>query len=469
MPRLSLPSIRVLVRAKPLKDGSFPLCLQVNYKGQSEYRLSITVPSLTSFDKNRQRIKSSVPNSKKLNEEIVSVLNRVEDYRRKLDDSGVEYTHRSLLDCLRGGSSSSSSSDVPVHSVPLISEVFGSFIVGKRDGSMRQYNTVVNHLKKCFGGDVEFRSLAGCGDKVISYVANMGWADSYARIFYALFNAVWDYALDEGIVDVPFPVSKRVTKRFNRNGRRMQFLNESQLDYLEERYLFSCLRNAANVYCSDKVSSGTSHMRPDFLYSDEEIIKRGSRSWVLGLAAIMIRLSGLAPIDMGYFRLEDLHDRGTYWHIYGNRKKTGYPFNFTLSKNSINNALLLPYIRTAHLRNGLLFNILRFDGEKTVVDLSDEVSVAGKLRTFGNLINEKLRDIWKEFNKEFERRGMLLIPENTPFYGMRHSYASKYLAHSDNLLGLATTMGKSVSGLSQYVHAIQEESVLVGINKKIGF
>ena len=468
MPRLSLPSVRVLVRAKPLKDGSYPLCIQVNYKGQSEYRLSISVPSLSSFDKNRQRIKSSVPNSKKLNEEIVSVLGRLDDYRRELDDAGVEYTHRSLLDCLRGGSSSSSSVPV-VHSVPLISEVFGSFIVGKRDGSMRQYGTIVNHLKSCFGGDVEFSSMAGCGDKIVSYVAGKGWADSYARIFYSLFNAVWDYALDEGIVDVPFPVSKRVTKRLCRNGRRKEFLNESQLDYLEERYLFSCLRNAANVYCSDKVSSGTSQMKPDFLYSDEEIIKRGCRSWVLGLAAIMTRFSGLAPIDMGHFRLEDLHDRGTYWHIYGNRKKTGIPYNFTLTKNSINNALLLPYIRTAHLRNGLLFNILRFEGEDKVVDLSDEVSVAGKLRTFGNLINSKLRDIWKEFNVEFERRGMVLIPEDTPFYGMRHSYASKYLAHSDNLLGLATTMGKSISGLSQYVHSIQEESVLVDINKKIGF
>ena len=98
MPKLSSPSFKVVIKSKPLSDGTYPVRLQSNWHGQSEVSLGISLSSPSDFDKVRQRVRKSVRNSAVFNRIIEQKLLIVnQDYMSKLSSGVTVFTHRVAL------------------------------------------------------------------------------------------------------------------------------------------------------------------------------------------------------------------------------------------------------------------------------------------------------------------------------------------------------------------------------------
>ena len=463
MPRLSQPTFRCIVRSKPSSDGQYPVRLQVNYKGQSELSLGISVPSPSLFDKARQLVKKSCPNSKMLNQVIQSKKSELEKARLVLDATGETYSHRELV--------SSVKKPMTVEDVDrsTFSYLFKDFTLDKRYGASCQYKTVLKHLISVYG-DVRMDSVDG--RLFMRYAESKGWSPAYRKTVLALWRAVHEHGIEGGVLSKPFSITKKMVAKLPKPVERYTFLSERQLDYLFQEYLIDvCGANGAEIAVKRKVVKNMT-MNPEFIMSFDEITKRGSRTWVMGMYIAMVLLKGLAPVDMAKMRVEDLVEevdaetRKLCWTYEGSRSKTGVAFKFPVMQTSLAKAVLIPFIKTAHKRNGLLFNILRSEFEDKVVDLRDEKSVRSKLDTFFNCINPKLKSLWKEFNAGLKDK-TLTFDEDLTMYSGRHSFACKFVNHSSSLGVLGTVMGRSINTLGVYVHKIKESQTLMDEIKKL--
>lgn len=467
MPRLTQPQFKAIAKTRALSDGSFAIRMRCQWKGQSQVSLGFSVPSLSDFDSKRGMVRKSCVNSSMFNKIIQSALLKCQQHYLSLVSSGTPFDSSVLLSCLREELTPDSCSG------NTLSEVFCRYLSGKREGSKRQYRTVLSHLIKVYG-DVDI-TLVRDGKRLWAYVEGLDWTDNTKRTFYALANAVFEWCREEEGVGCEFPIPKRQYKKIRRNVGRLTYLNSKQFEWLYTRYCIANIVDGAEYSVFRQVSKSNGYGRKFvFSRSDDEIIERSVRnpSWAASMYLAMVLFWGLAPVDMALLRLSDLKeefiDGMPCWYVRGLRCKTGVSYNFPIIRNAFSESILLPYIRTAHKRGGYLFNIIRTEKEAKVVDVSDELSMRRKMMAFSNIINPMLKDLWMRMNEETKGIGVVDV-EKTSLYSARHTFASLFLARDGSLGGLATGMGRSINTLGVYVHQINETSVMMEEAAKMDF
>lgn len=478
MPRLSSPSFKVVIKGKALSDGTYPIRIQSNWHGQSEVGLGISLPSLSDFDKARQRVRKTVPNHQLINQTIEQRLLVVrQDYLSKVASGVTDFTAKGLLDCLR-------SESVPVDN-SLVSSCFDHVMNGKCFGTSNFYKVTKNHVIRCYG-DVPMRTITD-GEKFMSYLRGRGLKESTMRTVATLFGAVWADAVERHLIpyDVEFPIKKSVIKRLSRNSSLL-FLNEYQLELLYEHYLMSVLelRNAGDIIVANEVmkkmnSTLRSHHDLEFKLSYEEIIKRGSMTWAEAIFGCMVFCGGASPIDLGKMKLgegfkEVIIGGKRYWKVSGLRSKTNKPFNRNIPVNALTSAFLLPFINTAASRGGYVFNVMRL-GSDDDKDLSDNRNQRIRMDAFSNLINPKLKELWDVLNEKIKHENSLrhskkgLIDTGCTIYSARHCFGTVHLSRSGNIHALCSEMGRSASGITTYIHQLTDDEKLAEDSEKLGF
>lgn len=478
MPRLSSPSFKVVIKGKALSDGTYPIRIQSNWHGQSEVGLGISLPSLSDFDKARQRVRKTVPNHQLINQTIEQRLLVVrQDYLSKVASGVTDFTAKGLLDCLR-------SESVPVDN-SLVSSCFDHVMNGKGFGTSNFYKVTKNHVIRCYG-DVPMRTITD-GEKFMSYLRGRGLKESTMRTVATLFGAVWSDAVERHLIhsDVEFPIKKSVIKRLSRNSSLL-FLNEYQLELLYEHYLMSVLelRNAGDIIVANEVmkkmnSTLRSHHDLEFKLSYEEIIKRGSMTWAEAIFGCMVFCGGASPIDLGKMKLgegfkEVIIGGKRYWKVSGLRSKTNKPFNRNIPVNALTSAFLLPFINTAASRGGYVFNVMRL-GSDDDKDLSDKRNQRIRMDAFSNLINPKLKELWDVLNEKIKHENSLrhskkgLIDTGCTIYSARHCFGTVHLSRSGNIHALCSEMGRSASGITTYIHQLTDDEKLAEDSEKLGF
>lgn len=470
MPRLSSPSFKVVVKRKVLGDGSYPVRIQSNWLGQSEVGLGFSIPSLSHFDKARQRVKKSCPNHDLFNTIIEQKLAIVrKDYLTKLESGINVFTAKGLLDCLRAGG-------IVANDKRLVSSCFEACCRSRSItlGTQRYYGTVKRHVIKCYG-DVPMSEIID-GQKYLSYLDGLGVGDATKRINITTFRAVWEYAVENDLIpfSCPFPIKKSVIKRFNRTPR-VQFLTDGQLSSLVAYYLGLVLKPE---YVSWMFGSWSLTEKKQFnledavALTDEQMVSRskwgdGERYSIM-MYLIMSIFGGLSPVDLGKMKVGDLKkfrdkDGDWSWCCDGNRTKTGTEFHPLCKVNCLSELLFEPFIRTAHLREGYLFNILYEEG----IDLSEKYYERSRMNVFSGLVNRHLKKVWKRLNANVGEGGQL-IDEDTVFYSARHTFASRFVDKSGNISALCSILGRSPNNIATYVHVLTDKQRLSDEVSKLG-
>lgn len=480
MPKLSSPSFKVVIKSKPLSDGTYPVRLQSNWHGQSEVSLGISLSSPSDFDKVRQRVRKSVRNSAVFNRIIEQKLLIVnQDYMTKLSSGVTVFTHRGLLDCIRSTGVDTSDNG------SLVSSCFTYVMKKKIVGTAGYYKVSMNHVIRCYG-DVSLTEITD-GDKFLEYLDGRGICDSTRRTILTLFAAVWQNAVSRGAVpsSCKFPIAPEVYNRLRRNVRPYH-LDEFQLEVLYEHYMRSVLTTECFIDIDlrrtmsiKNGSNGIISGHVEFSKPFNEIIRRGSMDWAMAIYGCMLFCGGASPIDMGKMKVgegfvEFVKDGKRAWKVSGMRSKTGRQFCRTIRISPLTEAFFRPFIETADERQGYLFNILRISHDDDR-DITDRGIERRRMRSFSNLVNPLLVKLWGELNaiisEENKRnnRSRNLIDVNCRMYSARHSFGTVSLSKSGNINALCSQMGRSPSGIATYVHMLMEDELLMEESEKLGF
>ena len=209
------------------------------------------------------------------------------------------------------------------------------------------------------------------------------------------------------------------------------------------------------------------------MFLDEVIVRNGSR-WKYRdgvieqlmdihselyshyLYVITYFMGGIAPVDVSFLKKKDIKvimiKEKNYYAIDGHRSKTGMAFRIRLHQNCLESNVL---IRTMLMYNDgeyFLPTLQGFDG-----DLKKRVN---NLYTYHG---DNLVKWFKRINEEVVKRSVEngdnipLIDLDCRYYSARHSYIMKEIQKPNvNLLKLATTVGKSISTLHQYLTLLQD-------------
>lgn len=475
MPRLSQPSFKVVVKSKVLRSsGQYPVRIQANWLGQSEIGLGISLSSPNDFDKKRMHVKKGVPNAALFNRIIDEKLMIVQnDFMEKRRSGVTAFTAKGLLDCLRVDSSQGTVDR------SLVSSCFDSLMSEKRVQTGSYYKVARNHVIRCYG-DVPLASIVD-GVKFIRYLDGLGLSDASKRAILTLFRAVWLRAVRDGVVpkSLDCPVSDESISRLRR-GNRVQFLSEFQFNVLCKWWLKQLYGQRPDAdYFSCPVHWDSFNERDyesdvrGIVMSDNEIVSRdGGQFYAVGMYLAMVMLNGLSPCDMSELMLDDVrvvHDGlRSAWRFDKPRRKTGKVFHVTCKRTVLARIIIEPWLRTAHKRGGRIFNITRLDGDDRA-DLRSDAVVRRRLNVFNNLVNPRLKEVFKWLNRNEIADDRQKIDEGSTLYSARHTFASLFLEKSGNISALCSALGRSANSIATYCHALTEDSKLMDELDKMPF
>ena len=189
----------------------------------------------------------------------------------------------------------------------------------------------------------------------------------------------------------------------------------------------------------------------------EELMDIHSELYSHYLYCITYYCCGIAPIDISLLKKSDIKtvmikDKN-YYAIDGRRSKTGMQYRIRLHQNCVESNVLIQTM--------LMFN----DGEYFLPTLKGYVGrdIKKRVNNVYSYHGEHLVNWFQRVNEEIVRRNVEngdnieLIDLRCRYYSARHSYIMKEIQKPNvNLLRLATTVGKSISTLHQYVTLLND-------------
>lgn len=429
----------VLKKNRCNANGENPIYLVVCWHSRKEKSTGVYV-SERYWNASKEEIRKGFPNAVSLNAMLYGLKHKIVERRQRFEASGIQYSVSMLLDYSEQSTVVSSS----------YFDLTESYIIQKalNVNSARLYRYTYRVLKNHFGRD---NFLIGeITLPVIKRLINdLNVGDNSIRGICGRIAAIWHYAEEKGLVNsnsYPFKEWKYTQKYQKLN--RVYYLESSNLIKLKEWFLSRCINVSGELY---SFKDGI----------EDKLMERSSKEFSCLLFLASFLLNGASPIDVALLRADNCSriavDGIDYWKVSFKRRKTGMSVNCLLRRDKLTMICFEHFLRFS---NYYIYPILK----KGLTDkqINNAVSkVTGYASKHLKEICSEINEATIKNNVENNSNEPLIDVNQMTLYVARHSKANDYLSHPGATIhGLATLMGRSVSGLDAYVHEIRNDKDL---------
>lgn len=441
--KVSIARIRLFLKeGKTLADGTHPIMLMVAFNGKCTRSTGYSCPSRY-WDKRNECVRKGFPNFAMINFEIQKMKNEAIARRTEYERLSEPYTAQMIIS-----------------SKKILSAVRNDL-----KGVIEQYisdkGLEAKTIEKWW---VVYRSVIRyCGnDKLIvneidesfcrrygRWMENEGLSNGSIRSYLGKIGAICHYAISKGLMsEHPFKTWKYHLDY--RESKSELYIHSRSMSVMMEMFFDEIIVRNGSMW----------HYRDNAI---EELMDIHSELYSHYLYIITYYLCGIAPIDLSMLKKGDIKvvmvkDKN-YYAIDGYRSKTGMQYRIRVHQNCLESNVLIQTM--------LMFN----SGDYFLPTLKDYVGkdIKKRVNNVYSYHGEHLVNWFQRVNEEIARRNVMndhkddipLIDLECRYYSARHSYIMKEIQSGNvNLLRLATTVGKSVVTLHQYVTLLNENDLV---------
>ena len=441
--KVQIAVIKLVLRTnKTLSDGTHPIMLRVSFNGMKERSTGYSC-SIKHWDKKNEMVKKGYPNWVMVNAQLKRLKDAAIARRDEYIASEMFYTPQMIL------------------SSPEKKEA----IVGDLHSLIRAYIEEKGRRKKTIDNwKYAERLMTEYG---VSYVQEITLekVKSFARwlsMEKKLSEGVIKTVLQKVSAIISFGMEKGLIKSNQMSnwkyGRELK--NASKMDYIHWRTL-ELMKTLLLEELIDVNGKRWSYKEGVI----DKLIDKKSDLFARYLFMTMVLWQGMAPVDIGHVRKEDIKIKSIKnedWYCWdGKRSKTSKDIKVRIRCHTVYSQVMVNTM--------LMFN----DGEwflPLLNGMSKETLEDKRKKRISNCLvalSPKLKEWFTYVNGEIARRKVenkevyQLIPMECTYYSARHSYAMMYMAKGGSPLALATMLGRSVNTLAQYVKLLEEDEDIV--------
>lgn len=457
--------ISVILRDRKKPDGTQSVAIRACFHGRVVKTLPVSV-NAKYWDKKNQCVKKGYPNAGMINKIINEEKQRVVSLKLKYEANGEYYTAKDLF------------VDKKNQTSPFIKDIMDSLIEerGLSLNNQQRYKSALSVLKTYLDNDNPLiTSLTS--DTMQGFCK---WCSTTRKIKDGTINthikvisSTYKYAIDKGIVEEKtFPFLKFKPWKIYKEKQEPLALTKLQLEVLQSYYanfwtptitdtVGVILKNqedkdrilklnnplsALCMYLNSFYMQGLALCDLAELKADQFTLKTSSRV-EKRMEPIPVKRNGKTttayiPIEeevqFSYYEVKDVQRLKT-------REKVPLVIELTYTTSS----LLHYYMQTASSRGGYLFPI--YDQSM------DDAAKHKRYKMVQTVIGKKLKELQKAVNKYAKENNVenwVDIPSSFNFYSARHTFASIMAASGVATATIAALMGRTVSGIDNYVHSI---------------
>ncbi len=431
MPRISTPSIHFLQKNRPNRRGECPILLVVRFNGRADRATGVCVKP-SQWDSVKERVRASHPDAAKLNALLETYRSNLTSASATMIASGDVITPQRLVTFM---------TDAPkLPSAMRVSDAFAFYLDSHELGvaTVQAYkNSLAKFVRCCRDVLIVDVTVKLCGEWV-SRMVKEGMAGSSVHQYYRCMLAALRYTCRKkdirlDVDELKEAISKVPRKRKNRT----VVMDEGDVKRIMEWL------------------SG---------FSDDELVLRSSPRCCMAIFICSYLLGGVAPTDLSGLKSDDFTVTDDYITYSGARRKTGISFQVVVPLDDLTKKVMGAFFRTASRRDGMLFPMI-VGGECSKVDLSDKTAVHKAVDRWTGLFGLKFPKAIEELNGTLEDDEK--VPVGMTMYSARHSFAQEFMKKSQNVLALATMLGRSPNTISTYLRQLSQTDELLAERLKM--
>lgn len=474
-------TIKLVLRTnKTLADGTHPIMLRVNWRGQRAEKSSGFSCKEVNWSAASECLKvkgrDAISNAETINIIIQEEKHKAENILNTFIMEKKSYTAQMIVDYLKDeGRSVKYTKDLN----NLVAEYIN--VHRLKEETIQSINGIVKHFKAYMGkdniylADVSKATAVGFG----RWCAEQEFKNNTIRTHIQKMRALYRYAVDAEIIkDNPF-LGINETKMYKAENNK-QALTKEALDLFRYFYAF---RNSS--WCKGKV--------------EDKFFVVGHKIFACNIFFICYAFQGLALIDLAKLRSDNfvlarISDKANrYLEVHTKRSKTRKDVPIAVRFDEFHAFLIMPYLEYMK-DNDFFLPILRKSDDT-------DKKVLVRMRYATTTINKNLKEVWKEYNmwlrglvdkysdkplpKKMGKGGYFdhklvisrkinhdtiakfIIDERTTLYSARHTFATIFInSEGAKTAELAQLMGRNVSGIDRYIKELMSiEDVLKARDK----
>ena len=439
MTKVKSPVISLMMRkSKTNSKGEHPIVLTVSMSGRVEKASGVWLLE-KHWDAQRQAVKRSCPNYLNVHQTLSNLKRKYEDKKMELEMANQPYTVKDIL----------SEQSTTTYESKAYEDLVGLYRAhsGICNGTFKTYMQTYRRLSKSLG---EGFSIDGITTAFIrKWMAQMlteGLKGSNVFKHLKSCHTICMYALSKGLIasDPFYGVRINLEKT-----HRLYFLQNAHVRFIAE-YLADML----------KAEGGA-----------ERLHRRWGDEFAVGFFYILLKLNGAAPIDAALLRVKDVSRKvlggEEYYQVQFRRRKTNVAVEVLWKVDWMSNMLLGSFLEGKG-EDDYVYPILR-GGEKDVVKTTGNVTrhLVVRLRRW---LDEVINNVIKRWNGYFTDKVDYIYVDKVVYYTARHTLATNYLNSAGaNPAELAQIMGRSVSGIGNYVHQLTDEESALQRLRRMSF
>lgn len=439
--KVSMARIRLFLKeGKTLANGEHPIMLMVAFNGKCTRSTGYSCPSRY-WDKKNECVKKGFSNFSIINYEITRMKNECIERRTEFERLQKPYTaqmiisSKKILSAVRNDLNGVISNYIDDKG--LEAKTIEKWWVVYRS-IVRYCNNeklIVNEIDESF-----------CR-KYARWLENEGLSNGSIRSYLGKIGAISHYAISKGLMsEHPFKTWKYHLDY--RESKSELYIHSRTMEIMMEMFLSEVIdRNGKMWSYKDGVIN--------------ELMDIHSELYSHYLYLITYWMCGIAPVDVSMLKKTDIKvvmvkDKN-YYAIDGNRSKTGMPYRIRIPQNCVESNVLIRTMLMFHQGEHFLPTLEGYKGK----------DVRKRVNNLYTYHSEHLVNWFQRINEEIARRNVMdndnidLIDLECRYYSARHSYIMKEIQSGNvNLLRLATSVGKSVVTLHQYVTLLNENDLV---------
>lgn len=441
--KVQIAVIKLVLRTnKTLSDGTHPIMLRVSFNGMKERSTGYS-STVRYWDKKNEMVKKGYPNWVMVNAQLKRLKDAAIARRDEYIASETFYTPQMIL----------SSPEKKEAILGDLHSLIGAYIEekGLRKKTIDNWKYAERLMTEYGVSYVQEITL----EKVKSFAR---WLSTDKKLSEGVIKTV----LQKVSAIISFGMEKGLIKSNQmanwKYGRELK--NASKMDYIHWRTL-ELMKTLLLEELIDVNGKRWSYKEGVI----DKLIDKKSDLFARYLFMMMVLWQGMAPVDIGHVRKEDIKIKSIKnedWYCWdGKRSKTSKDIKVRIRCHTVYSQVM---VNTMLMFNESEWFLPLLNGmNKETLDDQRKKRISNALVT----LSPKLKQWFVEINGEIARRKVennevyQLIPTECTYYSARHSYAMMFMAKGGSPLALATMLGRSVNTLAQYVKLLEEDEDIV--------